>query len=307
VTSPDPPVYPTLTSALQGLNLHEPYTRRRVAGGDINQTSVLEDSQGTRLFLKEHPTADIDHFSSEFDGLRALGQVLSLLPRGLGCPRPLALGTPGQGGSFLLLEYVEPGRGPKSGDWLRVGVQLGEFYRASANHAPATYGYHRSNRIGSTVQINTPEAQWGAFFARHRIDYLRELLAKTKRISNDLDTELRGLASRLPEILPSNPLRVLVHGDLWRGNFMFNTDGRAFLIDPGVYWGTAEVDLAMAELFGGFPGDFFSGVAQVTGESPVPQNREVYRLYHLLNHLLLFGSGYLGGGQEVLRSISNFS
>ena len=307
MTSPDPPVYPTLPSALQDLNLHEPYTRRPVAGGDINQTSVLEDSRGTRLFLKEHPTADIDHFSSEFDGLWALGQVLSILPRGVACPRPLALGTQGQEGSFLLLEYIESGRGPRSGDWLRVGVQLGEFYRASADQTPATYGYHRSNRIGSTVQINTPEDQWGVFFARHRIDYMRRLLATKKRISADVDTGLQRLISRLPEILPSTPLRVLVHGDLWRGNVMFDTDGRAVLIDPGVYWGTVEADLAMAELFGGFPGDFYSGVAQVTGQSPVPQNREVYRLYHLLNHLLLFGSGYLGGVQETLRSISNFS
>jgi fructosamine-3-kinase len=249
-----------------------------VAGGCIHRCFRVE-ADGARLFVKTNEAPHADNFAAEADGLVALRDA------GLRAPRPMAHGIAG-GEAFLALEFLELRAG---GDFAALGRML-----ASAHGAPwPRFGWRRDNYIGTTPQRNGEHEDWTSFWTERR---LRPQAALARRHGLIFDVERVG---RLLE--GHHPRPALLHGDLWSGNVGFDATGPV-VFDPAVYCGDGEADLAMTELFGGFEPSFYSAYRELLPLEPGYERRRlVYNLYHLLNHLNLFGSGYLGQVQSTLR------
>lgn len=264
-----------------------------VSGGDINDAYKLNLSDGRQIFMKVNRSSGSSFFQAEADGLEAIRATDAI-----GVPQVIAVGKDQQYGAFLLLEWVEAA--PKAhGFWETFGRSLARMHRVPADH----FGWEKDNYIGASPQINTQHDSWIAFYRDCRLapqfrraDHYFEP-ATWKRISRLLD--------RLEDYLVEPIHPSLLHGDLWSGNYITGNDGQAWLIDPAVYLGHAEADLAMTELFGGFHPDFYSAYREVSPLQPgYEQRRDLYNLYHLLNHLNLFGGGYLSA---VLRILNRYS
>jgi fructosamine-3-kinase len=179
-----------------------------------------------------------------------------------------------------------------AGQWRRLGEGL-----ASIHAKPqARFGFEEDNYIGLNPQPNAFNDSWGGFFLRQRLEFQVGLIADKQR-RRYFSQCLRQTALRLQEFLDGEPiLPSLLHGDLWNGNVLCGEDGRVWLIDPASYYGDAEVDLAMTEMFGGFPAEFYAAYrARRPESSGWPLKKRIYNLYHYLNHLNLFGDAYLDG------------
>ncbi len=271
--------------------------RQSVSGGDINRAFLITLSSGDKFFLKENHGDLLPMFSSESEGLLALGSVGGGAPP---VPRPLAWGRDGEN-SFLLMDVVNPGK-LDSGE--KFGASLAMLHRTGRSEF---CGFQVENRIGSTLQNNKQMQSWHDFFGEQRLGFQWKL-AREKGYGNSSDDRaMASLLRRLMDILPEpeegHPS--LLHGDLWGGNWMAGDDGRGWLIDPAVYFGHREADIAMTELFGGFPRGFRTGYENIWPLEPgFSERRDLYNLYHLLNHLNLFGSSYLDG---VISTIYRYS
>ena len=253
-----------------------------VGGGSISRSFVAETDYG-KWFIKQNRSDLLDMFSAEADGLQALSRCPELR-----VPHVIGTGAIGED-AFLILEYVElhPLRG-RNGD--TAGHALAALHRING----AQFGWHRANYIGSTPQSNQPHTAWTEFFANER---LRPQLALAERHGYGRELTANGmrLVEKLPVLFSTDPPQAsLLHGDLWSGNTACDADGRLVLFDPAVYYGDREADLAMTELFGGFPASFYDAYRDAwplaDGHA---QRRTLYNLYHILNHLNLFGGGYL--------------
>lgn len=220
-----------------------------------------------------------DAFAAEADGLAALGEA------GMRVPQPLRHGAAG-GEAFLVLEYLEL---TGDGDFAALGRMLAAAHRSTG----ARFGWHRDNYIGATPQANGWCNDWTEFWLERRLRPQVELArANGFEIQDHLFSE-RLLAGHRPQ--PS-----LLHGDLWNGNAGFS-NGQPVLFDPAAYYGDREADLAMTELFGGFPPQFYAAYEAALPLEPGYEKRKpLYNLYHLLNHLNLFGGGYLAQVQATL-------
>jgi len=228
--------------------------------------------------MKVNSARFADAFAAEADGLQAL--------RSAGCaaPEPLSHGVAG-GRAYLLLECLELRAG---GDFAALGRMLANVHR---NRGPR-FGWPRDNYIGTTPQANGWHDNWAQFWLERR---MRPQIEAAKRNGFDIDLPpLKALEGH--DVKPS-----LLHGDLWSGNAGFTAEGPV-LFDPAVYYGDREADLAMTELFGGFPREFYESYNSVWPlEAGYERRKPLYNLYHLLNHLNLFGSGYLGQAKATLR------
>ena len=270
-------------------------SRNPAAGGDINRAWTLALSDGSRVFMKENRRENLGFFTAEAGGLDAIRRTGAVR-----VPEVLAVGTDG-GNAFLLLEYIEPGRGgPASSE--KLGRSLARMHRADTKALVpgGKFVFSEDNYIGAGVQINTPKKTWKEFFIRCR------LLPQFRRAEEYFDRPerkrieafLTNAGRHLTE--PEKP--ALLHGDLWAGNYMVDRDGDPWLIDPAAYVGHPEADLAMTELFGGFDRAFYDAYREEAGIDPgYKDRRDLYNLYHLLNHLNLFGGGYLSAVRGVLR------
>jgi fructosamine-3-kinase len=261
-----------------------------VGGGSINHAARVELATGT-VFVKYSDRAPPGLFAAEAEGLRALAGAGS----GLVVPRVLAVSD-----AFLAMEWLEPAaETASSAERLGRGVAL--LHRASA----ATWGWAADNFIATLPQPNAPAASWAEFWRARRLQPQLERARATGHAPGS-EREWERLWERLPDLLapaeqdgPS-----LLHGDLWSGNAL-STAASPALVDPAVYHGHREVDLAMTELFGGFGARFHDTYAEAW--PPLPGYREerraVYQLFPLLVHVNLFGGGYGARTAEVLRSI----
>ncbi len=268
--------------------------QRPVYGGDINRSYRLDLSNGERVFFKCNRPEKTVLFTAEAAGLEALRR-----PGTIGVPRPLAVGTDRErNASFLMLEYLESALWAP-GYWEMFGHELAALHRAACR--PLTggpFGFPEDNFIGATPQKNTPRASWVAFFRDCR------LLPQIELVGERLDASTRHRLSRLLEhlgdYLPEPEFPSLLHGDLWSGNAVCGPDGKAWILDPAAYVGHFEAELAMTELFGGFPASFYRAYHEANPiDSGYQQRRDLYNLYHLLNHLNLFGTSYLGAVREI--------
>ncbi len=265
--------------------------RSAVGGGCINNAQLLVLDCGARVFLKEN-TGAAGLFRGEAVGLDALHRA----PSGPRVPEPIAL-YEDAGRQWLAMEFIESGA-PAPGFWEQFGAEMAELHRDTACER---YGFQEDNHIGSTPQVNTWEDDWTRFFGEHRLRYQLELARRNGVADGSLLRAGERLIERLPELLPEPEHASLLHGDFWGGNFMVDLEGNAVIIDPAVYYGDAEADLAMARLFGGFDGRFYEAYHDVYPIAPGHAERvDLYNLYHVLNHLNLFGRGYLGQAQAIV-------
>jgi fructosamine-3-kinase len=167
------------------------------------------------------------------------------------------------------------------------------------------FGFESDNYIGSTEQPNTWTNTWCEFFGVQRIGFQARLARDRGRIGSQLSKSIDALVGRIQLLLPEPRHPALLHGDLWGGNYLCDSTGNPVLIDPAVYYGHPEADLAMTELFGGFDAAFYRAYRD---ESPVDSGysarRDLYNLYHMLNHLNIFGGSYLGSVQSIVASYS---
>ncbi len=261
-----------------------------LAGGCINNAVIIVDGN-LSYFVKLNSAQYGDMFEAEAEGLRELSAANALR-----APQPVCFGTEGEH-AWLVLENLGELRSRAAKDWSQLGRGLALMHR----YHQKRYGWHRDNTIGSTPQINNYSDDWVEFLQRHRIGYQLDLAAR-----NGYDARLqqrgRQLIDHLPQLFSSYiPDASLLHGDLWSGNIGFLPDGQPVLFDPAVYYGDREADIAMTELFGGFAVEFYQAYEDAW---PLDQGyrirKHLYNLYHLLNHLNLFGGGYLGQCESAI-------
>lgn len=293
--------YVSLTDALQ--NLYGPdasvSVQRPASGSDLNRVSRLTVSGTGRtieLFLKQNSSDLLCMFEAEAAGLTAIKDTCAI-----GVPEALAVGIDGSN-SFLLLPWLDTAT-PVSGFWEEFGQRLAAMHRADTGGLlSGNFGFSEDNFIGSTPQVNDPKDTWIDFFRECRL-YPQVRMAFDAGLldSGDRRTADR-LTGRLEQLLVEPEAPSLLHGDLWSGNYMVGPDGHALLIDPAAYVGHREADLAMTELFGGFHPSFYAAYREAAPLQPgYEDRRDLYNLYHLLNHLNLFGLSYSGSVRRILR------
>jgi len=268
---------------------------RAISGGDINEAYLVSLNDGRKIFLKVNSQKNIRYFETEEIGLAAIRDTKTIR-----VPQVLKAGRAG-GHACLAMEYLEAA--PKKSDyWEHFGRQLAAMHRAdTSKFTPGgKYGFLTDNYIGAGEQINSVHGSWITFFRKCRLE------VQFLKAQHYFDAAGRRAMQRLLDCLdkyliePEYPS--LLHGDLWGGNFVTGPDGYAWLIDPAVYVGAAEADLAMTELFGGFSPVFYDTCRECGTIMPgYEDRREIYNLYHLLNHLNLFGGGYYGAVMHTVR------
>ena len=256
-------------------------------GGCINRGLALVGADGERFFAKLNGADKLEMFEAEADGLRELAEAGAIR-----VPLPLASGV-GGGQAFLVLEWLElGGRGRPE----LLGQQLATLHR----HGRAEFGWWRDNHIGATPQHNSPLPDWIDFYRRRRL--LPQLeRARDNAAPRRLAQQGERLLARLEGFFPGyRPTPSLLHGDLWGGNHGY-ADGVPVLFDPAVYYGDREADLAMSELFGGYPAAFYAAYRQAWPLDPgYPARKQLYNLYHVLNHFNLFGGGYAAQAEAMI-------
>jgi len=232
-------------------------------------------------------------FEAEAQGLREIAATGTVR-----VPRPVCTGSD-HSQAWIVLEYLSLGSATR-GAMGRLGEQLAALHRNTSTYC----GWTRDNTIGSTPQVNTPTPDWIEFWRRHRLGFQLDLAARNG-YGGALQRDGAELIERLPEFFAGyRPAASLLHGDLWGGNASAGADGAPVIFDPAVYYGDREADLAMTELFGGFPRDFYDGYAATWPLDPgYRRRRDLYNLYHVLNHLNLFGGGYRAQAQGMIRAL----
>jgi protein-ribulosamine 3-kinase len=270
-----------------------------LGGGCINPSAELEAENGGRYFLKWNPASPPEMFTAEADGLTALAA-----PGALRIPEVLGRGGSGTtlDPAWLLLEFIPQGRpGPEYGRALGRG--LADIHSSALTSRDAgegaAYGWHRDNFIGSLPQENHPSDDWITFWRDRRLEPQIRMARDRGHFTGREGEVLEGLLARLDDIMAGSVVGgpALLHGDLWSGNYYAGPAGEPVLIDPAVYRGSGEADLAMMELFGSFPRGFREGYGSRRELAPEYEafRRDLYQLYYLLAHVNLFGGSYVSG------------
>ncbi len=252
---------------------------------------VLE-GDGARFFAKLNDQRFADAFAAEADGLDALSKA------GIRAPGVIARGA-AEGGAFLVLEHLELGPGNEVA-YRALGTHLAALHA----HHGARFGWHRDNFIGATAQHNRESGSWVGFWRDARLAPQLALAAKNG-MRGKLQRLGEALSAALPRMLAGHaPAAALLHGDLWSGNAAFLADGTPVVFDPAVYYGDREADLAMTELFGGFPAAFFAAYREAAPPADgYPLRRTLYNLYHVLNHANLFGGRYAAQAERMMERL----
>jgi fructosamine-3-kinase len=267
----------------------EVVNQQRVGGGSINDCQRLHTRDGRSYFFKHNLEAKPDMFQREAEGLQAL--------RVSGGPRVPEVYLVGQ--DFLLLEDLNP-NGRKPDFWACFGRQVAAVH----NKTRKTFGFAHDNYLGTTPQPNPQTADGYSFFGEQRLCYLGLKACEAGLISRTEMDRIADICRRLRDLVPEQPASLL-HGDLWSGNALHDHIGNPALIDPAAHYGWAEAELGMTTLFGGFPSEFYGAYNEVRRLEPGWEKRlPLYNLYHLLNHLLLFGRGYYGQVMQVVQQFS---
>lgn len=271
---------------------------RPVGGGCINNAMRLQTARATYL-LKWNPDPLPDLFLKEAQGLALLQATATVRVPAVVAVSNATAASP----AYILLEWLEGSVRPSSREaQSRLGSQLAALHRASAD----AYGLDHDNYLGSTPQNNTQDNNWVNFYRERRLRPQMELAHRQGRLPAVRRRGLERLIERLDDWLGGVEHRPsLLHGDLWGGNVIPAPDGTLALIDPAVYYGDREAELAYTELFGGFSPAFYAAYEEAFPTSPGrAERRDLYNLYHLLNHLNIFGESY---GPEVDAVIRRYT
>jgi len=265
---------------------------RPVGGGDISSAWRVK-TENNVAFLKTGPASSLDMFLAEADGLKELADAKAVrVPKVLGC---VCSGKE----SLLALEWIDFELAAESCEWM-LGRNLARLHR----HTVDRFGWRRDNTIGATPQHNPWSDDWVDFFKEHRIGFQLELAGR-----NGFRGNLQTMGARLLDNMGHFfsdywPEASLLHGDLWGGNWAACA-GAPVIYDPAVYYGDRETDIAMTRLFGGFGPAFYEAYQETWPLAAGHSKREqLYQLYHVMNHLNLFGAAYLARAEGILRGLT---
>jgi len=260
-----------------------------VGGGSISTCLQWPAADGL-LFVKLAHAARLDMLEAEAAGLDALAAAQALR-----VPAVLGVGAT-RDQAFLALEWIEFGPA-RSGTESLLGERLARLHRATA----ARFGWHRDNTIGATPQHNDWAADWVDFYARQRLGCQLDLAERAGHGGRWLERG-RDLCGRLGAFFTDyTPRPSLLHGDLWGGNWAADASGAPVIFDPATYYGDREADLAMTRLFGGFGREFYAAYeAAWPLDRGAHARRDLYNLYHVLNHLELFGGSYRAQAERMI-------
>lgn len=266
---------------------------RALGGGDINDAYAVELADGRQVFVKANDDAPRTMFPAEARGLAWLAEAEALR-----VPEVLAVSeVDGEEPPFLALEMLEPGRRRVADFDERLGRGLAALHGYGADG----FGLDHDNFIGSLPQTNASEEDWPTFYRRQRLEPMLRRAADRGLATGGMRKGAGELFGRLEEVVgePEPPARL--HGDLWGGNLHVDASGQPCLIDPAVYGGHREVDLAMMQLFGGFGSRVFEAYDEAWPLGDGWRERiPLYQLYPLLVHVNLFGGGYVGSVERAL-------
>ena len=269
----------------------KPHTNQGTGGGCINKTFILADDH-QKFFIKSNRADLSEMFVAEVEGLNALNAAQAFR-----IPEVICHGSDSNN-AWLVLEYLPLG-GPGARNFALAGEKLALQHQSSQR----LFGWHRDNTIGSSPQVNNPEKNWSTFWKQHRLGYQLKL-ASSHGYHGEVITVCEDLIERCDAFFDHDPKAALLHGDLWSGNLSFDDKGQPVIYDPAVYYGDAEADIAMTELFGGFGNDFYQAYNQVSPiDSGYRSRKRLYNLYHILNHMNLFGGGYQQQSIQMARQL----
>jgi len=255
----------------------------------LNLSFKVTDGERS-FFIKLNRKECLINFQAEAYSLKQLKSLTHLA-----CPDVTTIGT-SLDKSFLVLDYVNFNKA-KPALWHQLGQQLAQMHYETQH---GQFGWQHDNFIGNTIQPNHWSSNWTTFFANQRIAWQLQLLSERSIILGDIDhiSQVCHDALLHHEVTPC-----LVHGDLWQGNTGFTND-QAMIFDPACYYGDREVDIAMTELFGQFPDDFYHGYqAEYPLDDGFEQRKIVYNFYHVLNHANIFGGIYIEQAKALVTRI----
>jgi fructosamine-3-kinase len=273
-----------------------------LSGGCISDAYKITMSDGSNFFLKYNPSTSNDMFLKEANGLKELAKTNAIR-----IPEVLSFAE-----NYILLEYIPTGSKnlPAAKLWQAGKNFFEEFGRSFAEMHKFTsenFGFYEDNYIGSNPQKNIPDdkekTNWVEFYFNKRILFQLQLAEKFGNSTDALRTGISKLENKIEEIVGDTKEQPsLLHGDLWGGNYMVDENGNAVLIDPAVYYGHREADLGMTKLFGGFSSEFYRAYFETFPlEDGYEYRDNLYKLYHVLNHLNLFGGGYYSQALSLIK------
>jgi fructosamine-3-kinase len=265
---------------------------RSVSGGCISSAYRLKLENGMYLFLKVNSTGNNDMFIKEAHGLQELSKagVIKI-------PEVISFEN-----DYIILEFIQ-----STGKQKKFSEDFGRKFALMHKFHNEHYGFYEDNYIGSNLQINIPDEDeklnWSEFYFNKRLLYQIKLAEKNGNSTSELRRAIEELGNKIDGIITDPDEKPsLLHGDLWSGNYITDEKGLACLIDPAVYYGNREADLGMTKLFGGFDSNFYGAYNE---EYPLAveyeQRENIYKLYHVLNHLNLFGGGYYAQCMSLIR------
>ncbi|GGW76306.1 hypothetical protein GCM10007391_06120 [Alteromonas halophila] len=270
--------------------------QKMASGGDTHQCFVIRDERH-RFFVKIHPLEASKPLKCEAEGLSAMAAI-----EGVSVPRVIACGdvhVDGRDIEYLVLSHLRFQPSVDTATLYGLGKMVARLHQANGY---AHYGWDEDNFIGASVQENGWYENWADFFAEKRIGSMLERFSRKGMMITDNDVLVNSVHQQLSS---HHPAPSLLHGDLWSGNAGATNKGPV-LYDPAVYVGDAETDLAMTELFGGFGEAFYEGYrSEHAIADGYAARKPIYQLYHILNHALLFGSGYANQAKSLISQIQH--
>ncbi len=272
---------------------------RDLSGGCIHRVQEICLRDGATVIAKTNSAAHLHMFQEEAEGLRALAETNTLL-----VPTPLAV-IESAGVAVLLMTAIKHAAVPPRA-WTRFGEELARLHRTEVGHR---YGFQTDNHLGTTLQPNAWCDDWVRFNAEHRLGHQLHLATTHGALKASEAARIQAVIDALEDHIPRQPKPGLLHGDLWSGNALPACDGdyateRIAVIDPACCIGDGWADIAMMKLFGGFPDCCFQSYeANVSDRAQLDSRLAVYQLYHVLNHVNLFGRSYAGQAMAIAGSL----
>lgn len=282
------------------LSLSERYGRQvdvfssgAIGGGCINNASKIETSEGV-FFLKWNAGSPSDIFIREAESLKKLKKAAG---NALIVPEVYAAKEVDSSPGFLVMEYLEPGYNLHNADEL-LGKGLATVHRYKNDK----FGFYNNNYCGSTLQDNSWRSNWAEFFRDSRLGFLLGLIRKERPLPVEEEKVYHRLMDKVTSLIPEDSIPVLIHGDLWSGNYMMTANGPA-LIDPASYYADYEMEMGIMTMFGGFSERFYDAYNEVNPlRADWRERNSLYQLYHVLNHYYLFGGSYRSQALHIAKS-----
>lgn len=270
----------------------EIYLTNTLGGGCISNASKIETSEGA-FFLKWNAEVPADLFLREADGLKALRKAAG---KYLVIPQVIVSKEVNETPGFIVMEYLDAGHFSNKNDEL-LGRGLAHIHQFSSKQ----FGFDHSTYCGSTLQNNSWKEDWVTFYKDNRLSFLLQLIRENRPLDAEENRIYRQLFERLVKLIPKDSIPVLIHGDLWSGNFMSTVSGPA-LIDPACAYCDREMEFGIITMFGGFSNKFFDAYNEVHAlPHDWKERNDLYKLYHVLNHYYLFGGGYRNQALQIAK------